>query len=356
MKPFALPSVPDSFTIRAFAFFWICAYALLYFVFPEVIPEKYLRDAEFIQSLVDGTSSIEGDSSFAAVSAIFSLLPKDATDVFVELLNSYVLWCILKQIASYRGMVLVIPVIIPLALLNMMAPTKDTLVITMSLLIYLISCRSATSFPVLLTIFGAYTAFGIFLRTYYLLILAAFAGFLLLDRLKSVMRLVSLLLFFLVIFILPEYVYQLLEGPRDAVYFDLSSEFRPAVRTMFPNLFAPDSAIHFLGNYLYSFCLLNFPFVMDVTPNEIVLFVNVIIYAWLVTAGIRWVQGPHRLLAFLFLAHIAVLNLFEPDFGSYMRHFSSAFLYLIPALRVREQRYVENLRRITGLAPNIGAV
>jgi hypothetical protein len=109
------------------------------------------------------------------------------------------------------------------------------------------------------------------------------------------------------------------------------------VRTAFFNPFQPDNVFGFVGNYGYAFLRLHFPIFWDLTPNEWILFLNVIIYAGLVKYGLRHLSGSRRLLAMLFLAHVTVLIFFEPDLGSYFRHFSSVFLYLLPAFALREE-------------------
>ena len=50
-------------------------------------------------------------------------------------------------------------------------------------------------------------------------------------------------------------------------------------------------------------------------------------------------------LPLLFIAHILVLFIFEPDAGSYMRHASSVIFYLLPSLRMTEQRRVDAVHR-----------
>jgi hypothetical protein len=335
---FMLPLKPDSFIVRISASFWILVYGLVYYVFPEAVPEKYLRDA------VQGTLSFEDDGSFAATSAIFNILPQEVNHVVVGLLNCYILWLIFTQIKTFRGMVLIIPLLTPLVLLDMMAPTKDTIVLMMTLLIYSVSLRVRTPLPLLLTILGCYAVYGFFVRSYYLLIVVVFIGYLIIDKTQAFLRFLYVPLLLLVVFLLPEQLYQNLEGSRDEVNYWIQLGMAEVdVRTLFDNPFPPDSGLHFLGNYAYALCLLNFPFLLDVTRNEVMMAVDIAVQTWLITIGIRMLQGPQRLLTFLFVAHVTVLILFEPDFGSYTRHFSSVFLYLLPAFAFQERKHAEAL-------------
>ncbi len=345
---FMLPLKPDRSIVRSSASFWILAYGLVYFIFPGAIPEKYLRDAAQIQNLIQGTLSFEDEGSFAATSAVFNILPQEVNRIVVGLFNCYILWLILTQIKTFRGMVLIIPLLGPMALLDMMAPTKDTIVLMMTSLIYSVSLRVRTPLPLLLTILGCYAGYGFFVRSYYLLIVVVFIGYLIIDKTQAFSRFLYVPLLLLIVFLLPEQLYQNLEGPRDEVNYWIRlgmTDFD--VRTLFVNPFPPDGGLHFLGNYAYALCLLNFPFLLHVTANEVIMAVSIAVQAWLIISGIRMLQGPQRLLTFLFVAHITVLILFEPDFGSYTRHFSSVFLYLLPAFALQERKHAEALQHIS---------
>ena len=343
---FMLLLKPDIFIVRISASFWILVYGLAYYVFPEDIPEIYLRDAVQIQYLIQGTLSFEEDGSFGATSAVFNILPQEVNHAVVGLLNCYILWLILTQIKTFRGLVLIIPLLAPLVLLNMMSPTKDTIVLMMTLLIYSVSLRVRPPLSLLLTILGCYAVYGFFVRSYYLLIVVAFMGYLIIDKTHASRVFLYTPILLLIVFLLPEQLYQTLEGSRDEVNFwIILGKTDNEVRTLFTNPFPPDSGLHFLGNYAYALCLLNFPFLLDFSAKEVIMAVDIAINTWLIATGIRMLQGPQRLLTFLFVAHVTVLILFEPDFGSYSRHFSSVFLYLLPAFAFQERKHAEVLRR-----------
>jgi hypothetical protein len=342
---FMLPLKPDNFIVRISASFWILVYGLVYYVFPEEIPEIYLRDAEQMQYLIQGSGGFEPDDYLAGTLAVFKILPQEVNHVIVGLQNCYILWLILTQIKTFRGMVLIIPLLAPLVLLDMMAPTKDTIVLMMTLLIYSVSLRVRTPLPLLLTILGCYAFYGFFVRSYYLLIVVVFMVYLIIDKTHAYLVFLYVLLLLLIVFLLPEQLYQTLEGSRDEVnYWIIRGEAGHEVRTLLTNPFPPDSGLHFLGNYAYALCFLNFPFLLDVSVKEVIMAVDIAVNTWLITTGIRMLQGPQKLLTFLFVAHVTVLILFEPDFGSYMRHFSSVFLYLLPAFAFQERKHAEALR------------
>jgi hypothetical protein len=142
----------------------------------------------------------------------------------------------------------------------------------------------------------------------------------------------------------PVSVYDALQTPRDSANHYALNLLHRDNRTIFFNPYPPDSFLHFWGNYIYALGVLNVPFVRvnNISANEFVIALNVAFFVWLLMAGQRE-GGKSQALAMLFLSHIIVLNLFDPDLGSYFRHFSSVYLYLIPAfawLELRRTRVV----------------
>jgi hypothetical protein len=218
---------------------------------------------------------------------------------------------------------------------------KETFVIPLTLLIWRVTEKASSKAKAFCAIGAIYVVYGLFFRQYYLIILASFAGIMLFRRSAAPLRLAYIFVLLALSFAVPAPVFEQLQGPRDEInrYSNLVTD---TVRTAIYNPFPPDNAYHFGLNYLYTLVKLNLPILFDHTLNEIDLFLNILIYGALVYAGIRQRSASATsLLPWLFLAHISVLIIFEPDSGSYFRHFSSVMVYLIPALRVVEERYAQ---------------
>jgi hypothetical protein len=60
--------------------------------------------------------------------------------------------------------------------------------------------------------------------------------------------------------------------------------------------------------------------------------VNSLFYLGLVFAILRHKRGAEVLPAFLFIAHLLTLAQFEPDLGSFLRHYSSVLVLLAPGI------------------------
>src|SRR5690606_16251863 len=103
-------------------------------------------------------------------------------------------------------------------------------------------------------------------------------------------------------------------------------------RSAFMNLVPTRDAFDFLVNYFYAVLRLNLPILFNPAPQEVFLMLNVGIYGWLAYIGCSVRDPAVRFPVVLFISHVLVLTIFEPDLGSYLRHLSSVFIYLLPAL------------------------
>lgn len=100
------------------------------------------------------------------------------------------------------------------------------------------------------------------------------------------------------------------------------------VRTVFSNITTPNDASSIIINYLYAAARLNLPIIFSPTIKE--LYLQVYLFATAYT--ILRIGKNDKSLQIATLAMISVYPLFEPDLGSYLRHFSSLtpiFMYII---------------------------
>lgn len=333
-----MTSTPDRKLIRLYAFAWVLGYLAVYFVFRGLLPEKSLIDAAYIQDVIGGFAKGPPSQGFEIMARLYGFLPQSMTWTIVGLFNAYVLFYIITRIRTFRGMFLLPFVLVPFVGLNLQAPTKETLVIVMSLLIVSLARRIKTEGRFFLVIVAFYAFYGAFVRDYYFLIGAVFAGYMAVLKSPAMLRWVYILPLLGILLLLPENIYLAIGDARNEVNFSVDFGEGSETRTYFMNPLVSDGMFSFLGNYAYAFAMLHFPFLKAVTLKEVVLFLNVLIYgAWMITGIVR-LQGPARMLPVLFAAHVSVLTIFEPDYGSYFRHFSSVILYLLPALIYREER------------------
>lgn len=183
-----------------------------------------------------------------------------------------------------------------------------------------------------------YAAYAMMFRQYYYLIVVAFIGLCLLRTLPAPLQLAAIAIGLVALAFVPAEIFAKLQTARDAVNINRIGRDLPGSKTAFMNLVQPGGYGEFLINYGYATARLHLPFLFGAFRlQEAFLLVNLAAYATFAWVGLRsrlrLVQTP----ALLFLAHVAILMLFEPDLGSYLRHLSSALPYLVPAVMLLDQ-------------------
>ncbi|MBI1273554.1 MAG: hypothetical protein GC131_05680 [Alphaproteobacteria bacterium] len=324
---------------RVYTLLWCVIYLMVYHVFRDAVPDAFLRDADKIADLVVG-GGWEASASFMYTAQILSLIPLPLQDIVVNVIGIVSIVALLSPIRTLWGMAIIPVLLVPLMLSSMLAPTKETIVILLTLFVAMTAYSRRAASQVLWIIVALYAAYC-FIRIYYAITLALLLSFIIIERTTPMLRVLYVFACIAVAMLLPDQVYMQLQGSRDTVAHFLTTGSMFEVRTVFFNLYPPDSFWHFICNYVYAFVVLNFPFVRFMTYKEFILFANVVLWFSLCVTGLRYVDGPKRYLIFLFIGHLMVSILFEPDFGSYMRHTSSTFIYLLPALAIYEQRRLE---------------
>ena len=177
-----------------------------------------------------------------------------------------------------------------------------------------------------------YCVFALLFRQYYYLIVVVFLGLCLLRHLPPVLQVAAVVIGFVALAFVPSDVFYQLQHARDAVNAFRVGRDVEGARTAFVNIVEPGGYGNFLINYGYAIARLHLPFLFGpFRVQEAYLLLNLAAYAGLVWVSLRsrsrFVQTP----GLLFVSHFAVLMLFEPDLGSYLRHLSSALPYLVPA-------------------------
>ena len=105
-----------------------------------------------------------------------------------------------------------------------------------------------------------------------------------------------------------------------------------AVRTYFFNPLPPDNLGSFLVNTFWGVLVMFVPFFVAQSFNEVLMMINVFMYCGMVLALLRFRGGAGQLPAYLFIGHILTQAQFEPDLGSYVRHFSSVLVMISPGI------------------------
>lgn len=320
---------PSLTQCRIYRWLWIGFYCAL-FALRDSLPERFSRDAETLNEMIVSGDFEEG--SYGAMAAIYSLVPGPVLPFLPALACIPSLWIVLGFVRSYAVMLLLPIILMPYLIMNFMNPTKETLVALIIIAVYKI-CRSPTmtTFRAAMLILGMYGVYALYIRSYYILIAAFFAAILIVKYAPRFVTVIGAVAVLAVMAVLPAEVYQAIQGPRDDAS-HLMSRLSQEVRTLFFNPMPPDNMLNFFINMAWGIFVMYVPFVIAQSFNEVLMLVNVLFYTGMVLALIRHKQGAGQLPAYLFMGHILTQAQFEPDLGSYVRHFSCVLVMLSPGI------------------------
>jgi hypothetical protein len=321
---------PSPLMCKYYRLIWMAVYILM-FAFKESLPEKFGRDASTLARMVE--SGTGDDGAYGAMATIYSYVPGFFLPFLPLLLCLPSLWIILGYVRSYAVMLILPIILMPYLMMNFLFPSKETLVALMAIMIYRLSQSKIPvirAFLLILLLYGVYAAF---VRSYYFLILAFFSAVVIGRKVPLPLTLCATFIGIAVLgVLLPAQVFQEIQGARDTSSWAMM-RMTNEVRTLFFNPFPPDNMLNFLGNMGFGLLVMFVPFVIAQTFNEVLMLVNVLFYTGLVLGIMRHKHGTAALPAMLFIGHILTQAQFEPDLGSYVRHFSSVLVILAPGIQ-----------------------
>lgn len=320
---------PSDVQCRLYRWFWMMAY-LGVFAMKDFLPERFSRDAGTLAEMIEQNNFDEG--SYGAMAMIYSHVPGPLLPLLPAIICIPSLWIILGYVRSYPVMMLMPILLMPYLIMNFMNPTKETLVALMILAVYHISQSRLTTFRAILLVLMLYGTYAAFIRSYYALIAIFFIALLFLRHMPRAIGAIAVLLGLAAMLMLPEDFYRALQGSRDESAFYMAYLGEDTVRTYFFNLLPPDNLGSFLVNTFWGLLVMFVPFFVAQSFNEVLMMVNVFMYCGMVLAILRYRGGAGQLPAYLFMGHILTQAQFEPDLGSYVRHFSSVLVMISPGL------------------------
>jgi hypothetical protein len=306
-----------------------------------ILPDRFSFDSSAMVDIAENLI-VGADPSFNIIASLINIFTLPGLTLMIEAAAAGAIFYLLSSRRSLGTLAIAFFTIAVTAPLSLVRPQKENLVFLLAAAcVWIISHSKKQSTAILLCVVCYVVYSLISQRPYYWLIIgciAALSGFSLLSRRN---KLLALVLIFVGGFFVPAEIFDLLRLTRDAVnqlrilYPEIEGN-----RSAFSNPVEAASWMGFLSNYAYAIIRLNFPILFSRTPSEAVL--AVYSATWLfVMVKVSASQDWRAMLASrLMLSHLLVLWIFEPDLGSYLRHFSSCFLYLGPMLSSIDRRAV----------------
>lgn len=350
---------------RAQTVFLLCICAALSLLLQAVkftiLPDKYFYDAATVQGMMQGTVQFGFSDSYTNTALLFQamgrFLPMDS-----QLWGGIVVWALALPFLIWLGLKYLQPtwvhymlfglysVLLPVFVWNV---HKEAVQFFFFLLVLMVAmCRKERSAAADALVTVLLILWSFLFRSYYIVIAAGTAFFLILSwlpwkqwspayRKKLLISIICVILFlvFLVAIIKPSLLIQLFDG-RMGVNRTRGND--PDTNTIILDVIQnPDRTIPlYIVNYVLAAFRMMFPIELILKGMQYVPFVVLQLCwtsllcraAWAAVRG-KWKESwPEKRLLAVTAAWYLVAFLFEPDFGSFIRHQASAFPVMFPML------------------------
>jgi hypothetical protein len=324
---------------------WLAAFTSLVFFGDMILPEVMSFDTKIIERLMgqaDAFDAYDTVGSYEAIVTVFRYLPKPWDTVFILCVGWVALLALFLPMREPKTIVLASWMILPAVMSAMVRMQKELIVLILALLVILVVSRARWG-PLLktaaiLTLYAAYAYF--FGRQYYYVIGVVFLYLMMLASAPQLGRFLLVIAAVVAMILVPVSWLQELQQVRDEMTFYRIGTVSLGYRTAFMNYYPVDSLLHFIGNYFYAAARINLPFFFDFGNWKGYYWVTVVMcYAWVLWRGFKGAPENGKILLRLYLSHVLVLNIFEPDAGTYTRHVTSVFLYTLPGLLVLDRSW-----------------
>lgn len=348
---FILEQIKSKNWASSFLIFWSATLVVLFLGGDSFLPEKYFWDSQVLMNMMLGGASPDlMDGSYYYTAKFFAIFGDSVT--FFNLVVAIAFLCVAAlfinnaQTAFFASFLL-----FPHLVLGLSRPQKELIVTLLSMIIIWAVEKTRVRLGVALCIIG-YACYAI-VRNYYALICFMFLLLFWLARKSKVEYVIfSVLILVLVISLLPTEYFSMLQGTRDTF-----NMLRPpggdGNETIYFNPTPPDSFWNFCFNYLSaaSFFLVPILYHQNLSALFLQIYNVIVLVALIYFLKLYYIKSRHclsldidrrldkvLLLAMIFVSHVFILLLFEPDLGSFMRHISSVAIYLLPLKMLLDEK------------------
>lgn len=316
------------------------------FVSQYILPDRFQLDSMAMVDIAEDLA-VGGDPSANVIADLIRIFTLPGLTFLIECLAVGAIFYLVSRRKYFLTSALALFSLSVAAPLSLVRPQKENLVFLLTAICVwaIVKCkRERSALFVCLIAYALYTYLS--LRPYYLLIVGLIVILSVFSLLSRKAKIALVLALFFAGFFIPATVFELLRLTRDVV--NALRVIYPEVegnRTAFSNPIQEATWWGFLQNYVYAIFRLNFPILFYQTASEIILTVYAGLWFVLMYAAGYSASWRAKVCVRLMMCHLLVLWIFEPDLGSYLRHFSSCVLYLGPILTEIEARWRLSTKR-----------
>lgn len=357
-------SVKINYSLLCIFIVYAMAVFIIKMLSPNFLPEKYFYDTNHIIYIME-TGKISGDKAFDFAAGFYNALNilntfdwYDWTFIIniitipILILFIFILAPVQKKYITFIWVILSFA-IIELYILNI---SKDLIFLFIGLIVYY--CIKYTNNRLMLYILlGLISIFiSIWFRSYYILMFFFYVFF---DIFVKVNRLWKIVLVFisvlLLLIIVPDSIYWKIFDVRTQInYYRIGST---DANSMINDLIVNQDHNRMLGliNYFINILRLAFPIELLVLKKfnitYLMFFVYIVITVTMIINRAIYFNRINRINQNLLLWFVSVfmtLALFEPDYGSYLRHLISYYFIIYPIVNYDPQRGKQNGSAVRG--------
>lgn len=320
----------------------------------KVLSLKYFTDAYYIQRLVNGNINIESKGTayyntaiiFKFLKNIFHLSTLKEWSYLLGIIYTPVCFSLLLNKLKKLDLVNYLFLLASFGLINIFVfnMSKDIIQFTIFIIIYLVLISKYKNITKILLISITLILETKYFRSYYILILFGFIivcflyKFLPKTKNKKAYILLSLMIFlggiFLSSFIVPSLYNQLINVRDDTVNMLID------VNTTIDNVFDNSNYVFFVINYLINGVRILFPLELLFKGPKYILFVIYQLYLSIsIIKTLKKNSAGNELNMAIIIGYFLGSIIFEPDFGSLVRHESTLFLIYLLAFSKKEDVY-----------------
>lgn len=314
----------------------------------QILPERFSRDAQLVQDLADGASSFSGESSFVRLARVYSFFGVDENPTLAGVFTFGVYVCVtilavirLHRISTHRVDITLLAVC-TLLLGSVFLGTYSKEIVTIAIVATILLLPRGVLSE--LAIIIAMMSYGLLLRQYWILIACTYVVFrIILTKLRSRRQLFLLSLIMLIT--LGVIVY--LTSGVSADYFRIvvnSSSTRIGTETMITKFVFGQEPLSGIVNVVITWFALLVPWPLFLKLTMYHSAISLLLFVFTVSGarGMSWVKHERSVHSYVLARVTAALvalslvqALFEPDYGSYLRHLIAVLpLLLVLAIRV----------------------
>lgn len=326
---------------------------LIKFLQYKILPEKYFYDSIKILAIMNGSSITDKGFSFTAkffnIINILNFKYIEQWSIMISVIS--LIFFILFFLKKNLNLTKLIFILTSFALLNIYVfnLSKDIIQLFVFLVIYFICCSKQNDKDKVKIIVLIFLVESIFFRTYYLIIgilvgMIYYVYIKLFTLNKNKTKKTGFILFTtFMLFLLMVYGLQLVSKENYMILINArnnSNQFRNVTDavTMINDVFQNDSFLNFTLNYIINTFRILFPLELLVKGYKYVPFVIFqLFFTIILLKNIFRISKEKSLFLFIVMAFVMVSIIYEPDFGSIIRHESVLMLFILELINERKE-------------------